>query len=283
MNLKASESKPKKNRRTLYFILTMIAFIGSLPFILPQEQTKKNNPVAAPENLQLSIIQRVLFAFAKPLFIEKMQGPFLIISPHPDDETLGCAAAIMRARGAGKQVFVIIITNGAASSHPILTSEELIVERRKEAEQACSILGVAREDIFFFSFSDGRASEHVNDITSELQKYIQRLKPKEIFSPYGDDEHDDHQAIAAAIDLLVNNGIIKVPVYEYPIWFWPWRAQKNAVNPFRLARLRIISTAGLIEPKKKALMAYKSQSIHWNDNYLRYYLQSYEIFFEKKQ
>ena len=233
--------------------------------------------------MQLSIIQRVLFAFARPLFIEKMPGPFLIISPHPDDETLGCAVAIMRAREAGKQVFVIVITNGAAASQPpILTPEKLISERRNETEQACSILGVAREDIVFLSFSDGNALEQVNDITSELQKYIQRLKPEEIFSPYGDDDHGDHKAIAAAVDVLVNNGIITVPVYEYPLWFWPWRAQKNAVNPFRLARLRIISTAGMIERKKKALMAYKSQRIHWNDNFLRYYLQSYEIFFEKK-
>ena len=224
-----------------------------------------------------------MFSFAKPLFIDKMQGPFLIISPHPDDETLGCAVAIMRAREAGKRVFVIVITDGAASSQPpVLKPEELIAERRMETEQACSILGVAREDIVFLSFSDGRAPEHVNDIASELQKYIKRLKPEEIFSPYGDDDHDDHKAVAAAVDVLVNNGVITVPVYEYPLWFWPWRAQKNALNPFRLARLRVISTAGLIARKKEAIMVYKSQIIHWNHHFLRYYLQSYEIFFEKK-
>ena len=36
----------------------------------------------------------------------------LILAPHPDDEVVGCCAAIGRARAAGARVFVLTLTTG---------------------------------------------------------------------------------------------------------------------------------------------------------------------------
>jgi LmbE family N-acetylglucosaminyl deacetylase len=39
-------------------------------------------------------------------------GPVLVIVAHPDDEALGAAGVIARARAAGRRVYVAVVTNG---------------------------------------------------------------------------------------------------------------------------------------------------------------------------
>jgi LmbE family N-acetylglucosaminyl deacetylase len=39
-------------------------------------------------------------------------GPMLVVAAHPDDEALGAAGAIARARASGRRVFVAVVTNG---------------------------------------------------------------------------------------------------------------------------------------------------------------------------
>ena len=39
-------------------------------------------------------------------------GPVLVVVAHPDDEALGAAGVIARARAAGRRVYVAVVTNG---------------------------------------------------------------------------------------------------------------------------------------------------------------------------
>jgi len=41
----------------------------------------------------------------------------LVLAPHPDDETLGCGATILRKRAAGTPVHVLIVTDGEPTAH----------------------------------------------------------------------------------------------------------------------------------------------------------------------
>ncbi len=45
-------------------------------------------------------------------------GPVLVIVAHPDDEALGAAGVIARARAAGRRVYVAVITNGEGRAQP---------------------------------------------------------------------------------------------------------------------------------------------------------------------
>jgi LmbE family N-acetylglucosaminyl deacetylase len=239
----------------------------------------------------LWLIRHFFFICAKPLSMEQEQGLCLVIAPHPDDETLGCGAAIMRARQAGRPVHVIIVTDGRASSRSaVITPEQLAAMRKTETEQACKLLGVESADITFLPFIDGTASDHVHAIALALEEHIHDLNPRQIFSPYGVDRHPDHRAIAAAIDELSSRGVLTAPVYEYPIWFWPWGALEHAFKPSRLSRLRRIDTKGLLKQKKAAINAHKSQSVNltgekdwWvlDELLITSSLQPYEIFFQK--
>ncbi|BCW99052.1 MAG: hypothetical protein KatS3mg024_1879 [Armatimonadota bacterium] len=89
----------------------------------------------------------------------------LVVSPHPDDETLGCGGLIARVRGSGGQVRVVFLTNGdafkvAASREERKirpTARDLIEfgeERQREAMLAGMRLGLKPSDLLFLGFPD---------------------------------------------------------------------------------------------------------------------------------
>ncbi len=94
------------------------------------------------------------------------QDRFLVIAPHPDDESLAAAGQMQQALSAGAQVFVVFLTCGdgfewdamvlarrpSASPAAML---ELGVRRMAEARAATSVLGVPQSNVFFLGYPDG--------------------------------------------------------------------------------------------------------------------------------
>jgi LmbE family N-acetylglucosaminyl deacetylase len=89
----------------------------------------------------------------------------LVVSPHPDDESLCCAGVIQRVRHAGGQVSIVWITSGDGSELDSLVIEKsLFVQpqkmrdlaqlRMREARNAAAILGVPPERQFFLGYPD---------------------------------------------------------------------------------------------------------------------------------
>ncbi len=254
-------------------------------------RSTSNLVMRAIKDLALGVLRQIFFLFAKPLSKEDFRGSFLIIAPHPDDETLGCGAAIMRARKAGCHVRVLIVTDGRASSQSaVISPDELVAMRHVETERACRVLGVSSENIIFLNFTDGKIEDKVDAVAAELEIVVRQMKPDKIFSPYGIDGHADHRAVAAAVDVLAKRGVLTGPVYEYPIWFWPWTALNHAFRPSRLWWLRCVSSDGFLDRKREAIDAYRSQRVNltgeknwWTleDRFLSHFLQPYELYFEK--
>lgn len=90
----------------------------------------------------------------------------LVVSPHPDDETLCCAGVIQRVRDAGGQVSVVWITSGDAAWVDLLLisrslfpsaarARELGERRMGEAREATARLGVAPPGQLFLGYPDG--------------------------------------------------------------------------------------------------------------------------------
>lgn len=89
----------------------------------------------------------------------------LVVSPHPDDETLCCAGVIQRVVAAGGHVSVVWLTSGDASELDMFLIErqllirpekmrDLAARRMREARAAAAILGVAPGRQFFLGYPD---------------------------------------------------------------------------------------------------------------------------------
>ena len=89
----------------------------------------------------------------------------LIIAPHPDDETIGCAGVIQQARDAGAKIKVVYLTNGDCNQLAFMVYEKRITMlkgefihmgqvRRSEAVKAMELLGVDKKDLIFLGYPD---------------------------------------------------------------------------------------------------------------------------------
>ena len=109
----------------------------------------------------------------------------LVVSPHPDDETLCCAGAIQRVLHAGGRVSIVWLTSGDAARIDLVlmgrslfpssaVAHELGVRRMAEARLAATRLGVSPAGQLFLGYPDGgllelpgghRASPYVSHST----------------------------------------------------------------------------------------------------------------------
>ena len=237
------------------------------------------------------LLQNFMLACARDLDVTGEAGPSLVLAPHPDDESLGCGATIARLRSRGQRVHIVIVTDGAACGRSsVIGPKEIAAIRRKETQNAAAALGVPPEDVIFFQFPDQHAGEQAQAIEAALGEEINRVKPRQIFSPYGVDAHPDHRVVAAAIDRLFQKGLVACPVYEYPIWFWPYGAVSHLIQPHKLMRLRRVQAQDFLVPKKVAIAAHRSQNVALTDEagwftlperFVQRCLSPFELFFEK--
>ena len=90
----------------------------------------------------------------------------LILSPHPDDETLCCGGMIQQARAAGAEVYVSFVTSGdgfefdaAYDGRQLRPGPKnfraLALKRMNEARAATRILGIPASHLSFLGYPDG--------------------------------------------------------------------------------------------------------------------------------
>lgn len=89
----------------------------------------------------------------------------LIIAPHPDDETIGCAGIIQQAQQAGADIHILYLTNGDHNQVAFMVYEKRLTfrkgefihmgeVRRKEAVNAMKLLGVSEDRLIFLGYPD---------------------------------------------------------------------------------------------------------------------------------
>src|SRR5262245_66408698 len=71
----------------------------------------------------------------------------MVISPHPDDETLGCGGTIRKHVVEGDIVHVELLTSGEKGGHD-LSAADIAAMREQEAMAAAAILGGAHVECY---------------------------------------------------------------------------------------------------------------------------------------
>ena len=114
---------------------------------------------------------------------------YLIVAPHPDDETLGAGGLILRKKEEGNKVFVLNMT------HMDITygySEEKVNQRNIEIEKMIKAYNL--DGYFNLKLKPSGINEYTEgELIEKISKVIYEIKPNIIILPYNVDVHSDHR------------------------------------------------------------------------------------------
>jgi len=123
-----------------------------------------------------------------------LQGErLLVLAPHPDDEVIGCGGLIARHLLAGRQVRVVVVTDGAEAGDPAM--------REEESRRALAHLGDVVPE--FLRFRDRHLDEERDALSGRIRELLSEFKPDLIAVPSPVEIHPDHFALARAFCELV--------------------------------------------------------------------------------
>jgi LmbE family N-acetylglucosaminyl deacetylase len=147
-----------------------------------------------------------------------MSGPrnILVITPHPDDESIGCGGALCRHTARGDRVTSVFLTSGELGLEH-LPREEAWRVREGEAEAAAEVLGLA--DLAFLRLPDWFVGESVDKAAALLRPILAREAPQTIYLPHRREWHPDHRAALAVVRAALRDSGIPVPdLLTYEVW-----------------------------------------------------------------
>ena len=112
----------------------------------------------------------------------------LVISPHPDDETLGCGGTLIRHKKEGDEIHWLIMTSVNSSDKKIHNVKEKEIG---EVSKAYSFDSTSRTK-FLTSQLDTVPKKEIIQVISKVFKEIQ---PNFLYLPFKNDIHSDHSIV----------------------------------------------------------------------------------------
>jgi LmbE family N-acetylglucosaminyl deacetylase len=119
----------------------------------------------------------------------------LVISVHPDDETLGCGGTILKHKSKNDDIYWLILTEASAA---LGYSQEFLAKR------AGQIKNISQEYQFTKTYNLGFPTTRLHtldfsELITKISSVIQEVKPEIIYTVNRSDIHTDHQVAAKAI------------------------------------------------------------------------------------
>ena len=152
-----------------------------------------------------------------------MKKNILVISPHADDEVIGCGGMIAMASDLGHKVIIVILATGGIK-HCHLSTEATLKKRIAEIEKASELLGVASFEVLFPGKDMQLEGIARLDIVSKLDDVIGRETFHEFYIPepsHNLDHKITYEASMAALrpGLSVSNKAL-IATYESTTANW---------------------------------------------------------------
>lgn len=242
-----------------------VRFDGQAPGTPEDAWARTGLPVEAPA-LDLTGIRRLL-----------------VVSAHPDDETLGAAGLLARLHAAGATVRVLVASDGEASHPRSPTTPPAVLGRRRRHEMTAATGHLAPGGrIDWLGLPDGRLARHEAELAAAVGRAVDgmvggtvggsvggsvggtvggevdRGPGTLVVSPWHADGHPDHEAVARAVAAgIAGCGTPSIHL-EFPVWAWLWAGPDDPrLRPGGLRVLRL--TAGEQRAKARAIAEHRSQ------------------------
>lgn len=109
----------------------------------------------------------------------------VVISVHPDDETLGCGGTIIKHLKNGDEVHCILITGGNSE-------QQVIWNKVKEAYHFTTVTELNFTELDLMDMS-------LNKLIPPISDAFKTIQPQIVYMPNRSDAHSDHKAIFNAV------------------------------------------------------------------------------------
>jgi LmbE family N-acetylglucosaminyl deacetylase len=179
-----------------------------------------------------------------PQLIEKPSGESIVVlSPHFDDDIIGCGGTLHKHVLASKKVSVIYLTDGREGD-PSMSDKNTVEKLRKnEAKNATKTIGIT--NIIFLDQPETRLRT-TNTLLKQLRNILIELKPDLLYIPSFLENNIDHFEANRILLNLSKKSAFDMTVAAYEVW-----------TP--LFPNFIVDITSVMPVKEKALMQYETQ------------------------
>ncbi len=166
----------------------------------------------------------------------------LVISAHPDDETLFGGGTLAMYAQKGHDIFILETTRGEGGEvgePPLTTRANLAAYREQEVREAARILGA--RNIFFLPYVDPYMEINgiarsidvpLEDFAAAIEQYVRKIDPELIITHGSNGEygHPQHIYTHQATRLALNNGRRRSALISWSAWYAPSKLER-ILNP----------------------------------------------------
>lgn len=185
----------------------------------------------------------------------------LVVAAHPDDEVLGCGAAMARHAAAGDRVHVLILADGVGARMPSHAAG-VADARARAAQVAARILGA--EPPRLLDLPDNRLDAMpLLDIVRRVESVIAEVRPGIVYTHHAGDLNVDHrithQAVMTACRPVPGGSCRRICCFEVPSsteWQTPGVADAFLPNWY-------VDIEATLSRKLDALRAYADELRPW--------------------
>ena len=137
----------------------------------------------------------------------------LVISPHPDDEAIGCGGAIIKMLSSSVDVAVVMLTDGNGGGR----HKDISRIRKEEFLKAKSALGYTTSLVL--DYPDEQLVSYQKELGERIREILFEQTPKLILIPYLLDHATDHQTANIALAQALNTAsTFNIMIGMYEIW-----------------------------------------------------------------
>lgn len=126
------------------------------------------------------------------------KGPWLVFSPHADDETFGMGGTLIKAAFNGIETHLVVLTDGSLGGE----MADLVATRKEEVTRVSAALGLATLDCWM---EQDRSLNLRDELVLKILKKIRNISPAAVFFPGPMEPHPDHRNAALLVWAALQN------------------------------------------------------------------------------
>ena len=140
------------------------------------------------------------------------EGPWLIFSPHADDETYGMGGTLIKASQSGVEAHLVVLTDGSLGGD----EADLVSTRMIEVKKAVEALGISSVECWM---EKDRSLQLNEDLICKVEKKILSISPEAVFFPGPMELHPDHRTSSMLVWAALQKLDVKArpKAYSYEI------------------------------------------------------------------